>query len=132
MAKRKTATEVEKEARKETMNMDATADIYALKIKLKKADDERIKENTRAQSAELKLKRLEERNKSLREALRKANVIVDKVQELITWFEQVILNPDGSFPKFKWYNIGKLLLIVAKLGEFVPEIIEIFKKKKSV
>jgi hypothetical protein len=126
MPKKKTA--------KESLHMDATAEIHKLKVELKNKDDQRIKENTGHQAEIQKLKRqvtdLGQANKSLATSLGKAKEATDKVKEAITFMEGAgFIDVNGNFipPKkwqfWVWFQIAEFLIT------WIPQIIAIFKKK---
>jgi chromosome segregation ATPase len=85
-----------------------------------------ITEHDRCQK---KLQELEKKNLDLQTALDRSKALLEKIKQIVDFFTREILKSDGTFPKFKWYNVGKLLQIVKFLTPFIPEIIAIFKKK---
>lgn len=95
------------------------------------ADFKRMEQGFKAADAKMTkmLREKELQVKTLQSELAKSRDLLEKLQELILWFEQNILNADGTFPKFKWYNIGKLIQIVGYLAEWIPGAVALFKKK---
>jgi len=76
-----------------------------------------------------KLARAGDQAKTLQAELAKTRTLLERIREMIAWFEQNILNADGTFPKFKWYNIGKLITLATYLAQTIPGLIKIFKGK---
>lgn len=84
-----------------------------------------LRQNTDLQD---RVNQLSNQAKVLRDELAKTRTLLERIREMIAWFEQNILNADGTFPKLKWYNIGKLITLATYLAQAIPQLIKIFKK----
>lgn len=101
------------------------------------ADFKRMEQGFKAADAKM-TKILREKDlqlKTVQSELQKSRTLLERLNELILWFEQNILDKDGNFPfkKITWktilFNLGIFISMITKLAQWLPETIAIFKKK---